>query len=104
MPIVVPSPSDVTLRLAVQGICFLIAGFPYVYFHLIEGDLTPTLRGFYCDDENLKHPYKEVISIFKITCAFKISISIEGKSSNGLGFRHLVCSRGGNGNSHRISG
>ena len=61
MPVVVPNTKSVNCRLAVHIICSLLAVFPFVYLHFIKGYI-PTLRGFYCDDENLKHPYvKEVV-------------------------------------------
>ena len=60
MPVVVPSSKSLYCRLAVHGICTLGAVFPFFYLHFMKG-YTPTLRGFYCDDENLKHPYQEVV-------------------------------------------
>jgi len=57
MSIQVPPPRDVIQRMIIQWGCILVMGLLFGYFHFIAHFTAQ--RGFYCDDEYLKHPYKE---------------------------------------------
>ena len=52
-------------RIGVETLAFFVTSIPLIYMYLIEhGKVEPYHRGFFCDDENLKHPYlPETISV-----------------------------------------
>ncbi|XP_074643010.1 putative phosphatidate phosphatase [Tubulanus polymorphus] len=53
-----PSPSSLRgklLYIVTDVVCFVIAALPNI---LMKEYMPPYHRGFYCDDESLKHPYK----------------------------------------------
>jgi hypothetical protein len=48
------------LRVILETIAILLTSIPLFYLYVINtGDVQPFKRGFFCDDENLKHPYSE---------------------------------------------
>ena len=50
----------VGVRVGVESVALLICTIPLIYLYLIHsGDYEPYRRGFFCDDESLKHPYLE---------------------------------------------
>ena len=72
MPVVVPPPKKVMLKTTLEVALMTVLALPMIYIHVIIDEFPPYQRGFYCDDENLRHPYKEKVLFYK----FKIKISI----------------------------
>lgn len=57
-------------RVVLETCAILITSIPLIYLYIANsGDVEPFKRGFFCDDENLKHPYREE-QISVGTCAF----------------------------------
>ena len=55
-----PSTRTLLARCALEFLAFIILGYPMLHIYVIlQGNWEPYGRGFFCDDENLKHPYKE---------------------------------------------
>ena len=52
-------------RVAMETLALLITSIPLIYLYVVQlGTVEPYKRGFFCDDENLKHPYlEETISV-----------------------------------------
>jgi len=55
MPISVPDSKLLIQRMLIQWGCIIIMGLLFSYFHFIQQHTRQ--RGFFCDDEALKHPY-----------------------------------------------
>ena len=50
----------VMVRVGVEILALFLSCIPLIYLYLIRhGKKEPHVRGFFCDDENLKHPYLE---------------------------------------------
>jgi len=48
------------VRFAVEVLALLLCTIPLIFLYLVHGgDYEPYSRGFFCDDENLRHPYVE---------------------------------------------
>ena len=60
MPVVVPDSKRVLSKGLVELGALTLISAPMLYFHILSPNYPPFVRGFYCDDQNLKHPYKEV--------------------------------------------
>ena len=58
------------LRVILETCAILVTSIPLIYLYIANsGDVEPFRRGFFCDDENIKHPFmEEQISVG--TCAF----------------------------------
>jgi len=54
-----PSCLDVSAKASLEILGLLVLIFPMAYVYVISSEYTPYQRGFFCDDENLKHPYTE---------------------------------------------
>lgn len=47
-------------RVVIETLAVLVTCIPLIYWYVVNGgDVEPFARGFFCDDENLKHPYSE---------------------------------------------
>jgi len=56
----VPTAKTLLWKTAVEFLFVLCLGYPMLHIYVIfHGQVEPTKRGFFCDDESLKHPYKE---------------------------------------------
>ena len=69
----------VCLRILVDTIAFILAAVPLLYIYAVKGgDYEPVYRGFYCDDENIKHPYvkDETISVGVCALLWIIAVSV----------------------------
>ena len=62
MPIVVPSSASVLTKSLVELGCLTILSGPMLYVHLIASNYGPFERGYFCDDQSIKHPYTEVFN------------------------------------------
>ena len=48
------------LRVILETAAILVSSVPLIYLYIANsGDVEPFHRGFFCDDENIKHPYRE---------------------------------------------
>lgn len=58
------------VRVILETVAILVTSIPLIYLYVVNtGDVEPFHRGFFCDDENIKHPYmEEQISVG--VCAF----------------------------------
>lgn len=52
-----PSFRDVMLKAILEVLGMLILVMPMAYIYVISSHFPPYQRGFFCDDQNLKHPY-----------------------------------------------
>ena len=52
-----PSSIQIVSKTALEMFCLTILAIPMLYVHMIADHYTPFHRGFFCDDQNLKHPY-----------------------------------------------
>jgi len=52
-----PSFRDVMLKALLEVLGMLILVMPMAYIYVISSHFPPYQRGFFCDDQNLKHPY-----------------------------------------------
>jgi len=59
MPTVIPESRNVIIKAGVELSMITGLALPMIVLHLIIKEYQPTVRGFFCDDENIKHPYKE---------------------------------------------
>ena len=56
----VPTSKTLMSRIMLELLVLTILGYPMVHVYVfLQGDVEPYGRGFFCDDENLKHPFKE---------------------------------------------
>ena len=60
MPTVIPESRDVAIKAGLEVSMITVLALPMIYLHIIIKDYQPTVRGFYCDDEDIKHPYLDV--------------------------------------------
>jgi len=54
-----PTCKDVLPKAFLQFICLLLLLLPMAYIYVLTANFEPFHRGFYCDDQNLKHPYMQ---------------------------------------------
>jgi phosphatidate phosphatase len=59
-----------------QIICLIGLLMPMAYIYVFTKDFDPFQRGFFCDDQNLKHPYKEQTVPISLCIAIWAFISI----------------------------
>lgn len=61
----VPNSNTLICRVVLEILAVLVLAYPMFHIYVIlRGDAEPYLRGFFCDDENLKHPFlKEEITV-----------------------------------------
>ena len=53
----IPSKRSQVLSVVLECASVAIAAFPLLFIYIISGgDKWPNARGFFCDDQNLKHP------------------------------------------------
>ena len=56
----IPTSKTLLSRLFIELLVVTILGYPMLHIYVfLKGNLEPYGRGFFCDDENIKHPYKE---------------------------------------------
>ena len=64
-----------------EVLALIVCTIPLIHLYLVYGgDYEPYQRGFFCDDENLKHPYLDeqisvhvcaaiwIVAVFKCSC------------------------------------
>ena len=88
MPIVVPSSASVLTKSLVELGCLTILSGPMLYVHLIASNYGPFERGYFCDDQSIKHPYTEVFNF--LNGIILRSVSLGTNCSNGDLFCCLV--------------
>ena len=89
MPTVVPESRNVMLKLGLELSMITVLALPMIYLHLIIKDYQPTVRGFFCDDENIKHPY---LPVFMTGLKHLMEFSFEGNCTDDCVLQHLVLS------------
>ena len=52
-----PSSKQIVSKTVIEISCITMLAIPMIYVHMIADTYTPFHRGFFCDDQNLKHPY-----------------------------------------------
>ena len=58
-----PSKQAQIYRLVIEITGLLVVSFPMMYIYLFTGGKKePFQRGFYCDDESLKHPGSDLLN------------------------------------------
>ena len=56
----IPTSKTLLSRLILELLVVTILGYPMLHIYVfLKGNLEPYGRGFFCDDQNLKHPYIE---------------------------------------------
>jgi phosphatidate phosphatase len=56
----VPNNSSLLWRVGVEVIAMLVLGYPMLHIYVfLQGNIDPYKRGFFCDDESIKHPNLE---------------------------------------------
>ena len=64
-----PTPAQIGLKASLEILALTILSVPMFYIHMIAGSsYTPFHRGFFCDDQNLKHPYIENQTVPMMAC------------------------------------
>jgi len=64
-----PTKAEIGQKVSLELLALTVLSIPVFYVHLISGPgYTPFLRGFYCDDQNLKHPYVESQKVPMMFC------------------------------------
>ncbi|XP_063242613.1 putative phosphatidate phosphatase [Bacillus rossius redtenbacheri] len=80
-------------KVVIDVLCLCTVGFPILFFYLFG---KPFKRGFFCDDESLKHPFKEstvpsaalyVVGLFLPICSMMLIEFIHVRASNGQAAR-----------------
>jgi hypothetical protein len=61
-----PTMKTVISRTLIEIFCVILITYPLLHIYVfLRGDIEPTKRGFFCDDESLKHPVvKDQVSLF----------------------------------------
>ena len=61
----IPTNKAAIIRVAIEILALFVLTYPMMHIYIfLSGDLEPVKRGFFCDDENLKHPnVKEEIKV-----------------------------------------
>ena len=90
MPVVVPPPKKVMLKTTLEVALMTVLALPMIYIHVIIDEFPPYKRGFYCDDENLRHPYKEEVDII-LEVQNRNSNNFAANCSHGTLLHDLVC-------------
>jgi len=70
-----PTMKTVISRTLIEIFCVILITYPLLHIYVfLRGDIAPTKRGFFCDDESLKHPVvKDQVSQFDMgghVCTF----------------------------------
>ena len=52
-----PSCKDVVAKVCLEIFCMVLLIMPMAYIYIFSRQFDPFMRGFFCDDQNLKHPY-----------------------------------------------
>jgi len=52
-----PSCKDVVAKGILEIFCMVLLIMPMAYIYVFSRQFDPFIRGFFCDDQNLKHPY-----------------------------------------------
>ena len=56
----IPTSRTLLSRIVLELVVVTILGYPMLHIYvLLKGNVEPYSRGFFCDDENLKHPFIE---------------------------------------------
>ena len=56
----IPTSKTLLCRMLLELLVVTILGYPMLHIYVfLKGHVEPYGRGFFCDDENLKHPFKE---------------------------------------------
>eukprot|EP00092_Neocalanus_flemingeri_P027718 GFUD01030089.1.p1 GENE.GFUD01030089.1~~GFUD01030089.1.p1 ORF type:complete len:329 (-),score=65.96 GFUD01030089.1:158-1144(-) len=64
-----PTPTQIGLKASLEILSLTILSVPMFYIHIIAGSsYTPFHRGFFCDDQNLKHPYTDHQTVPMMVC------------------------------------
>ena len=64
-----PTQAEIGLKASLEILALTILSVPMFYVHMIAGSTyTPFHRGFYCDDQNLKHPYVKDQTVPMMVC------------------------------------
>ena len=64
-----PKSKEIGFKVILELVSLTVLGIPMIYVHLIAGsNYQPKNRGFFCDDQNLKHPYVENETVPMVTC------------------------------------
>ena len=65
-------------RVAVETLALLVTSIPLIYLYIVQlGQVEPYKRGFFCDDENLKHPYlDETISVHACAAIWAVLVLV----------------------------
>ena len=54
-----PTCAAVSAKACLQVTLLLVLVLPMFYIYVLTANYEPYHRGFFCSDDNLKHPYKE---------------------------------------------
>ena len=54
-----PTCQEVLVKASLQIFFMFALVMPMAYIYVLTANYQPYQRGFYCDDQNIKHPYKE---------------------------------------------
>jgi len=71
-----PSCGEVVSKAFLEILGFIVLILPMAYIYVFTKQYEPYHRGFFCDDENLKHPYKEQTVPITICVAIWASVSV----------------------------
>ena len=53
-----PTVKTMITRSLIELICVVLITYPLMHIYVfLRGDIEATHRGFFCDDESLRHPY-----------------------------------------------
>jgi len=71
-----PTQAQIGMKASLEILSMTILSVPMFYVHMIAGtSFTPYHRGFFCDDQNLKHPYVKDQTVPMMVC-FALWMSI----------------------------
>lgn len=71
-----PSCGEVVGKAVIEILGFVVLILPMAYIYVFTKQYSPYQRGFFCDDENLKHPYKEQTVPIVICVAIWATVSV----------------------------
>ena len=64
------SSLEIVSKSVLEISCLTILTIPMLYVHIISDSYQPFQRGFFCDDQNLKHPYLDKQTVPMEMCFF----------------------------------
>ena len=64
------SSLEIVSKSVLEISCLTILTIPMLYVHIISDSYQPFQRGFFCDDQNLKHPYVDKQTVPMEMCFF----------------------------------